>query len=955
MDFTYLNVTSIYSFHDSALTPSEYSDGLNSYGFSSGGACDFNSLRCFADYESTFKKHDKKFLAGIRSFLVVDGFKFECLIYLRNYDGYRFVLKNIVNLKKEEISLDDIRGHGDDIVLILRTNSNSDSAFFFFDNLVEDGGKVFAKIYKNFGDYFVGVEYYSSFEKDFVDELRQFGKEHSLNLVAIPEVRYLNRQLSKRYDLLQAIKKKEKYEESQALFYLLGPNALAKLYTEDEIKNTLVIKDMCDFSMFERKVKQIDFGNNKESLLRSLINNALEENNFGEEYYQRAEEELEVIKKTNFIDYFLLVNDYVSFAKNNDIKVGPGRGSAASSLIAYLLNITDIDPIKYDLIFERFLNTDRLSMPDIDIDFEDDKRELVINYLKQKYGESSIKHIITYSTYRSSSAINAIGEVFGVAKERLKLLTSNLVHDKSIAESIEQSFYLKKLYNDSYYHDILNSAMLIEGLLYNSSIHASGIIASFDNLDDDIYSEGDILGYEYSFLEKMGYLKLDILGLSNLSFIRRIENEVEKFGGKCIGYKELNIDDKKVFDLLKTGATYGIFQLESKGMKDLIKSVEPSSFSDLLALIALYRPGPMDNIPLFIKNKNNKVWEQFTVDEVNEIIKSTYGIIVYQEQIMRIVRSYANLTNRQADMFRYAIAKKDLSRIKSNKELFFTKAKEANRSEEEIEKLYNWIENFAGYGFNKAHTVSYSYITYLLLYYKTYYPEAFFHALGENVSLELVEDLKQMNKKIEVCNVYNSKPRLQINDDVLTLGLSSIHGLSSTAIDVLSSIDLSDCNIIEEVFRDEKFIKIPQNDILKLIDAGYFDVFNINREKLRNNLSSLLSIQYCEEGNYIRLDYYKDNPFKDYYLERKVLGVNLSSSLKNLVKQKDASSENLYLIVSPINYNKTEYEAINDYGKIKLSFSSPNEFKEFEVILAYGKYKRKVNTLYIDSIRRLYE
>lgn len=259
-----------------------------------------------------------------------------------------------------------------------------------------------------------------------------------------------------------------------------------------------------------------------------MITQAIKEKNLGNEYLERAESELEVIKKMNFVDYFLLVHDYVEYAKKNDIKVGPGRGSSASSLVAYLLNITYIDPIKYDLLFERFLNIDRQSMPDIDIDFEDDRREEVINYLVQKFGSNHIKHIITYATYRSASAINAVGEVLKVTKERLKLLTSNLTIGKSIRESINNSFYLSKLYNDSYYKNILDLAMLIEGFPYNNSIHASGIIASFDDLDSDIYCEDEVVGYEFPWLEKIGYLKLDILGLANLSFIRRIENEMKK-------------------------------------------------------------------------------------------------------------------------------------------------------------------------------------------------------------------------------------------------------------------------------------------------------------------------------------------------------------------------------------------------------------------------------------------
>lgn len=959
MDFSYLNVTSIYSFHETALSPKEYAEGLKSFGFTSGGACDYLSMRCFADYQNIFQEYGKKFLAGMRTFLAIDSFKFDCLIYIRNYDGYKALIEKLIKPKKDCLTLEDISSNSDDLILIIRINSSASSNFFFFDDLRSDGGKVFAKIYSSFKNFYLGIEFYSDIEKEMIEEVREFAQKHSLETVAIPEVKYLNKQLATRAALLNAIKNKTEMSSTEnPVFYMLGSKALATLYTEEELKNTLVIKDMCNFSIYDHQVKQIDYGEKKEALLKDLITQAIKEKNLGNEYLERAESELEVIKKMNFVDYFLLVHDYVEYAKKNDIKVGPGRGSSASSLVAYLLNITYIDPIKYDLLFERFLNIDRQSMPDIDIDFEDDRREEVINYLVQKFGSNHIKHIITYATYRSASAINAVGEVLKVTKERLKLLTSNLTIGKSIRESINNSFYLSKLYNDSYYKNILDLAMLIEGFPYNNSIHASGIIASFDDLDSDIYCEDEVVGYEFPWLEKIGYLKLDILGLANLSFIRRIENEMKKNHHSPIDYDELNLNDDKVFNLLNTGATLGIFQLESSGMKDVITRVKPTNFNDILSIIALYRPGPMDNIPLFIKNKNNNGRDFYFSSEIEKIISDTYGIIIYQEQVMLLAKYYAGFDGSEADMLRYAMSKKKSDRIKNYRERFFSGAQKLNRDKKECEKLFSWIEEFAGYGFNKAHTVSYAYITYLLLYYKAHYQQEFFKALNPNgssaIKLELKDDLNRLGLSLKVCDIKNVYESLVIKDNTLFLGLKAIKGLKQSTIDLLTSLDFSHVTTLESVFFIEGFNKIEANDLVKLVDSGFFDPIFSNRECIRKNITSLLSLIYCEEGNSIPLIKVNDNQVLNYYLERQALGINISLGMKDLLKS-EVDLDKTYVIIGPTGFNSNEFEAINDDGMIKLVIPYDNDLKPFDIVFVLGRYRKKNNTLYVEKLRRIYE
>jgi len=962
MNFYYLNANTIYSFHDTALSIEDYISGLNAYEYSGGGICDFNHMRGFAEYEKAFKNNDKKFLMGLRINLTIDEYSFEALLYIKNYEGYKFILENIIGPKRSEININDLDGQ-DDLILIIRANSSLTSSFVFSEELEETGGKIFSKILSVTKKFYIGIEYYSEIEKEMIEALREFAKKHSLDLVAIPEIKYLNRKLAKRYDILQAIKKKELYAEnsSQPIFYMLGPKALSKLYTEEEIENTIKIADMCSFSLFDKRETGVDFGKDKKKILEDLVFNKIKDLNLSEKYLARARKELSVIFEMNFADYFLLVQDYVNFAKTNDIKVGPGRGSSASSLVAYLLGITEIDPLKYDLIFERFLNKDRKTMPDIDIDFEDDKRELVIEYLKQKYGESHVKHIITYATYRASSAINAAGSVLNVAPERLKRITSELLPGASLEDSFTKVYELNNLIQDSYYRNIYDCARLIENFPYNCSIHASGIIVSGNNLEKELYYEDDVLGYEFPLLEKMGYLKLDILGLSNLSFIRHIEDNLRKIDVKPISYKDLDLEDKCTYEFLSKKATLGIFQLESFGMKNVIDQVQPQNFADLYALIALYRPGPKDNIQIFANNKHIERNKYSEDKDINDIISQTYGIIVYQEQVMQLASKFAGLNGSEADNLRRAISKKDSEYIAKYQEEFIARAQQNGKDLKVALDLYQWIEKFGGYGFNKAHTVSYAYITYLLLYYKAHYPEQFYQAMLDLSSLTsllsaaLKEEIDGLGLKLCGPNVFNIYKEVKIVDNKLYLPLSAIKGLSEEAVNILISLSLEPNLTLEELFMKTKINELSNKDLLKLIDSGFFDHLEKNREKLRENIVTLLNLKYCEEGNYITLSECSQNVVKDYCLEKEVFGSSLSTSLLSLTANKWQRGEEVYVIISCTSFSKTEYEAINDYGTIRLSFSTPQELKPYEIVYVRGRMNKKKKRIYVDSLRRIHE
>ena len=559
-----------------------------------------------------------------------------------------------------------------------------------------------------------------------------------------------------------------------------------------------------------------------------------------EEYKIRLLYELDVIKKMNYVDYFLIVYDYIKYAKKNKILVGPGRGSAAGSLVTYSLGITSVDPIKYDLLFERFLNPERITLPDIDIDFDAERRDEVVNYVKNRYGELNVLPIITYGTFASKQVLISLAKIMNLDISKLlthidakKSLNDNLT--KEVIKILNSNLEIKKLYYQ---------AFKLEGIKKHISTHAAGVVIASIQLDQiiPIMKSGDsyLTGYTMNYLEDLGLLKMDFLAIKDLTTI----SDILKMIPDETNLNEIDLNDWEVLKKFEYGNTTGIFQFESVGMKSFLMKLKPNSFSDLVVALALFRPGPMENIDSFIKRKEGKEKVDYLVPELADILKETYGIIVYQEQIMKIFNVIGKYPVSEADLIRRAISKKDEKIILAEKENFIKRAVLNNYEYAKAEEIYNLIMKFANYGFNKSHSVAYALVGYQMMYLKVYYPEYFYISLL-NINLGSVSKTKEYIDEAKFLNIKFHKPDINLSQNVyvkengIRMPLTLIKNIGVAAAKEIISvrekghfIDFFD--FVARTYGKSVNIKTIEN----LIYAGALDSFDETRKTLINNINN---------------------------------------------------------------------------------------------------------------------
>lgn len=564
--------------------------------------------------------------------------------------------------------------------------------------------------------------------------------------------------------------------------------------------------------------------------------------NVPKEYQERLLYELNVINKMNFVDYFLIVYDYVKYSIKNNIYVGPGRGSAAGSLVTYSLGITAIDPLKYNLLFERFLNPERVTMPDIDIDFDASKRYLVIDYVKERYGSKRVMPIMTYGTLASKQVLLNVSKILNIDISKINKLIDP---KKTLKENLTEEI-IKILNTDKKIKQVYYESLKLEGLKKHISTHAAGVVISKEDLDDiiPITKSGEVYltGYTMNYLESLGLLKMDFLAIKDLTTMAGI---IDKLPTK-ININNIDLNNEEVLNRFKTANTTGIFQFESAGMKNFLRKLKPNSFNDLIVALALFRPGPMQNIDSFIKRKEGKEKVEYIVPALEPILKETYGIIVYQEQIMQIFRTIASYKMSEADLIRRAISKKKEKIIIEEKEKFILRAEKNGYSKEISTKIYDLILKFANYGFNKSHSVAYALVGYQMMYLKVIYPKIFYSSLL-NINIgsvtktkEYIDEAKSLNIKIVKPDINTSSYNYYINNDII-MPLRVIKNIG----DVVSL----------EIYEERK--KTPYQDffdfvsriynknintktIETLIYAGALDSFNQTRNTLLNNIKQAL-------------------------------------------------------------------------------------------------------------------
>ncbi len=634
-------------------------------------------------------------------------------------------------------------------------------------------------------------------------------------------------------------------------------------------------------------------------------------------YWERLNYELEVIEKMGFSNYFLVVYDFIKYAKKNHILVGPGRGSGAGSLVCYSIGITDLDPIHYDLLFERFLNPERISMPDIDTDFPDVYRDQVIQYVKEKYGDKKVAGIVTFGTLAAKQAIRDVSRVLNIPSYQVDQVSKKIPSftKLKLKDFYETDIEFKNLIDaDEKLKLMLKIAYQIEGFPRHTSSHAAGIVMCKKDLDEVIpltKNEGIYLtGFSMEYLEELGLLKMDFLGLKTLTTIMNILEDIEVGEKKKIDFNQIPLEDQNVLGLFRNADTTGIFQFESDGMRNFLRNLKPNSFEDIFAAIALFRPGPAINIDSYIRRKNGEEEITYLDPSLEPILKSTKGIIIYQEQIMQIASIYAGYTLGEADILRRAMSKKKMDVLKSEETRFIKQSVERGHRRETAKEIFNLILNFANYGFNRAHSVAYSLIAYKMAYLKYYYPKYFYSNLLSSVIGGWVKTKQYLNEAkslgIEILKpcVNRSEKRYTVEKEGIRYPLSAIRNVGVVSVDAILKNRETPYQDIFDFLARVKDSGITRKCIESLIDAGCFDSFGYNHQTLIHNLDSIETYA----------DLIKDLD-KEYVLKPEIKV--MEEYPKDYLVQKEKELFGLYLSNHPVTSYKAKYENILPLNQIQ--------------------------------------
>ena len=701
--------------------------------------------------------------------------------------------------------------------------------------------------------------------------LINLSQELHIPLVATSDSHYLKKEEAKAHDILLCIqtgknlKDEKRMEMGSNEFYFKSPDEMKQAFhkTPEAIVNTLKIAERCNFEFALNRsllpAYDMPDGLSPDAYLENLATEGLKRKFKGSpppDYFERLKMETQVIKKLKFSSYFLIVWDFISYARSNKIPVGPGRGSVAGSLVAYCLDITEIDPIKYNLLFERFLNPDRLSPPDIDVDFCKDRRSEVISYVSEKYGQDHVAQIITFGTMAAKAAIRDVGRVMGIPYAEVdriaKLVPANNV---SIDDAIKLEPQLKDLYdNNPTIRELLDIAKKLEGLSRHASTHAAGVVIAPEQLTDftAFYknpSENTIVTqFDMESLESVGLLKFDLLGLKTLTVIQKTI-EYMKQQGIEIYPSDIPLNDKEIYRLLSIGETTGIFQLESHGMRDILVKMQSDKFEDIIALVALYRPGPLGSgmIDDFIKRKKSNTEVVYDLPLLKEILDETYGVILYQEQVMRIANRVASFSMGQADILRRAMGKKKPEEMERQKEVFIAGAVKNNIKEKKAERLFELMAFFAEYGFNKSHSAAYAYLACQTAYLKAHYPVEFMAAnlsadMGDRDRVvRLINECRHMSIEILPPDINKSEREFKIVGKTIRFGLEAVKGVGSSVVEIiLCERQKSPFATFKEFLSRIRHLKVNKKVIESLIKAGAFDTLYM-QTGVKDNLNPALA------------------------------------------------------------------------------------------------------------------
>ncbi len=901
MEFVHLHVHSEYSLLDGMSRIKDLPVRAKELGMKAMALTDHGVMYGAVDFYKECKKNDIKPIIGCEVYVAtrsrfdkeanIDSGYNHLILLAKNKTGYQNLTK-LVSLSfidgfyyKPRIDLEILEKYSEGLVCLSACLAGRLSQALIRDDMekAEEIALWHKNIFKD--DYYIEIQHNGLREQIRINQkLIALARKLDIPLVATNDAHYLKKEDSYFHEVLLCIQTGKRMSDEDRMrfeteeFYIKSPEEMSEYFSEfpDAIENTVKIAEKCnyDFEFGVTKLPNYDVPEEFEThadYFKDLCYKGIK-NRYGEtpekEIMDRLEYEISVIEKMGYVDYFLIVWDYINYAKSVGIPVGPGRGSGAGSIAAYAIGITDIDPIKYGLIFERFLNPERISMPDFDVDFCYERRQEVIDYVERKYGKDHVSQIITFGTMAARMVIRDVGRVLDYPyseTDKLAKMIPMEVHI-TIPKALEQNRELKELYeSDEKVKELIDIAIKLEGLPRQASTHACGIVITKDPVDTYVplyVNDGNIsTQYTMTLLEELGLLKMDFLGLRTLTVISDTEKLVKQTRGIDVKYDK-DMNDPKVYKLWAEGQSIGIFQFESQGMTNFMKDLKPDSLEDIIAGVSLYRPGPMDQIPRYVKGKQNPGHNVYTHPSLEPILNVTYGCMVYQEQVMQIVRDLAGYSLGRADLVRRAMGKKKLDVMAKEREYFIHGQVDEEGNvlvpgcvrngidAESADKIFDEMAEFAKYAFNKSHAAAYSVVSYRTAYLKAYYPEEFMAAtlnsyLGNLDKVPIyIDECKRLNIEILKPDINKSYTKFTVQDGKIRFGLGSIKNVGVAAIETVikertengefkSFTDF--CERIQSGTVNKKCIEC-------LIKAGCFDEMNQTRATLLASFENIIDV-----------------------------------------------------------------------------------------------------------------
>ena len=905
MNFTHLHVHTEYSLLDGSNKIQEYVNRVRELGMDSAAITDHGVMYGVIDFYRAARAAGINPILGCEVY-VAPGSRFDreigsgddryyhLVLLAENNQGYanlmKIVSKSFVEgfYYKPRVDLQLLEKYHEGLIALSACLAG-EVARFLTRGMYEDA-KAAALRYQDIfgkGNFFLELQDHGIPEQQNVNQqLLKMHRETGIELVATNDVHYTLAEDAQPHDVLLCLQTGKKLSDENRMrydggqYYVKSPEEMERLfpYATEALENTHKIAERChvEIEFGVTKLPKFDVleGYTSWEYLNELCFKGLEERYqpVTEELKERLNYELSTIKNMGYVDYFLIVWDFIRYARDHDIMVGPGRGSAAGSLVAYTLGITQLDPIRYDLLFERFLNPERVSMPDIDVDFCFERRQEVIDYVRRKYGDDCVVQIVTFGTLAARGVIRDVGRVMDLPYAQVDTIAKMIPQELNITidKALKMNPELKKTYEDQpEIHDLIDTARRLEGLPRHTSMHAAGVVISQKDVSEYVplsrAQDGSIVTqFTMTTLEELGLLKMDFLGLRTLTVIQNAVHLIEQDTGVHLDMQQIDYNDKKVLDSLGTGRSDGVFQLESAGMKNFMKELKPQSLEDVIAGISLYRPGPMDFIPQYIRGKNHPDTIQYDCPQLEPILKPTYGCIVYQEQVMQIVRNLAGYTLGRSDLVRRAMSKKKAAVMEKERQSFVY-GNEAEGvpgciangiSEQVANKIYDEMIDFAKYAFNKSHAAAYAVVSYQTAFLKYYYPVEFMAALMTSVIempnkvAEYIQVCRQMGISIlppDVnCGIYG----FSVDHGAIRYGLSAIKSVGRPVINAL--VEEREKNGTYRSLKD--FIErltgiVNKRAIENFIKAGALDCLEGNRRQKMNVYGQIVDSIAQEKKN----------------------------------------------------------------------------------------------------------